>query len=237
MKTSFSEAIPGERIYCCGQEIRTVNKSISETRISTRSFAELRLSDFSDENQRPAHTIATSARPSSRRTRQYWRTVCGNFLRVNTYFIYIYSQMDFTRISSSPILPEVKTETSRLNRATHGILILKTILVRDGLIRMSDLAPDDLLQHSALAEPRNSEPPRGMWGGIRDVLGHPITQGGLLQGQTVLTLKKEVTVFALLLRGECNQRLIQFATQYYAPSARASFCAAGLGTAETSVSN
>jgi hypothetical protein len=76
---------------------------------------------------------------------------------------------------------------------------------------MSDLAPDDLLQHTALSEPRNSEPSRGMWGSIRDVLGHPITQGGLLQGQTVLTLKKEATAFALLFRGECNQSLIQFA--------------------------
>ena len=55
--------------------------------------------------------------------------------------------------SPSPILPEVKTETRRLNRATHGILILKTIIVRDGLIRMSDLAPDDLLQHTACSEP------------------------------------------------------------------------------------
>lgn len=102
---------------------------------------------------------------------------------------------------------------------------------------MSDLAPDDLLQHTALSEPRNSEPSRGMWGSIRDVLGHPITQGGLLQGQTVLTLKKEATAFALLFRGECNQSLIQFAAQYYVPSARAGFCAAGRSAAETSVSD
>src|SRR5258708_804253 len=102
---------------------------------------------------------------------------------------------------------------------------------------MSDLAPDDLLQHTALSEPRNSEPSRGMWGSIRDVLGHPITQGGLLQGQTVLTLKNEATAFALLFRGECNQSLIQFTAQYYAPSARAGFCAAGRSAAETSVSD
>jgi hypothetical protein len=76
-----------------------------------------------------------------------------------------------------------------------------------------------------------------MWGGIRDVLGYPITQGGLLQGQTVLTLKKEATAFALLFRGECDQRLIQFAAKYYVPSARAGFCAAGLGAAETTISN
>ena len=137
---------------------------------------------------------------------------------------------------SSDVL-KVKTETRRFDCRAYRVLILKTVRVRDGFIRVSDLAPDDLLQHTALSEPRNSEPSRGVWGSIGDVLGHPITQGGLLQGQTVLTLKKEVTVFALLLRGECNQRLIQFATQYYAPSARASFCAAGLGTAETSVSN
>jgi hypothetical protein len=37
---------------------------------------------------------------------------------------------------------------------------------------MSDLAPDDLLQHTALSEPENSEPSRGMWSGFREVLGH-----------------------------------------------------------------
>src|SRR5258707_6130655 len=102
---------------------------------------------------------------------------------------------------------------------------------------MSDLAPDDLLQHTALSEPRNSELSRGMWGSIRDVLGHPITKGGLLQGQTVLTLKKEATAFALLFRGECNQSLIQFAAQYYVPPTCGGFYAAGLFATETSVSN
>ena len=57
------------------------------------------------------------------------------------------------RTTALPILPEVKTEPNRLNRTAHGVLILKAVRVRDGFIRMSDLAPDDLLQHAALSEP------------------------------------------------------------------------------------
>jgi hypothetical protein len=76
-----------------------------------------------------------------------------------------------------------------------------------------------------------------MWGGIRNVLGHPITQGGLFQRQLVLTLKKKATAVALLFRGKCNQRLIQFAAEYDVPSAGAGFCAAGRSAAETSVSD
>src|SRR5258708_24830649 len=76
-----------------------------------------------------------------------------------------------------------------------------------------------------------------MGGGIRNLLGHPITQGGLFQRQPVLTLKKKATAVALLFGGECNQRLIQFAAKYYVPAARAGFCAAGRSAAETSVSD
>src|SRR5260370_38557305 len=76
-----------------------------------------------------------------------------------------------------------------------------------------------------------------MWGSIRDVLGHPITQCGLFQRQPVLTLEKEAAVVSLLFRGERNQRLIQFAAKYYVPSACAGFYAAGRSAAETSVSD
>ena len=96
----------------------------------------------------------------------------------------------------------MKTEAGSFDRSAYRGFILKAIDVRDGLIRMSDLAPDDLLQHTALSEPRNSEPSRGMWGSIRDVLGHPITQCGLFQRQPVLTLEKEAAVLSLLFRAE-----------------------------------
>ena len=102
---------------------------------------------------------------------------------------------------------------------------------------MSDLAPDDLLQHTALSEPRNSEPSRGMRGGIKDVLGHPITQSGLFQRQPVLTLEKEAAVPSLLFRGECSQSLIQFTTQHHVPPTCGGFYAAGLFATETAVAN
>jgi hypothetical protein len=76
-----------------------------------------------------------------------------------------------------------------------------------------------------------------MRGSIRDVFGHPITQGGLLQGQTVLTLEKEAAVLSLLFRGECNQSLIQFAAQYYTPSACARFCPACVVASKKSAAN